>query len=119
MSEHRLVFSVKGHLEEVEKFLELQSRIGIEVETKNLSESIGDIEISIRYDDEQIKRKLTRNAGKRRGKGVALTVGEVRSMREMEVPVVQIAEILGVARMTFYRRWKVVEEKRLPDDSIF
>ena len=48
-----------------------------------------------------------------------LTLGRVRHMRFMRVPVAEIAATIGVSKRTFYRKWAALNSKNVDDNTPF
>lgn len=96
--------------ESVDKLRELLSHLGASV---NLSEYPSSskaqssyIFMSITYDSQTVKKKVTRGAGPKRGRNQNpknLTWGEVMKLRESHTAK-EVAEMLGISRDTFYKR---------------
>lgn len=63
------------------------------------------------FDTNEVKRKLNRNAGrKRKTDDIHMTVGEVRKLMQEKRPE-EIYGLLGISKATYYRRIAQMEEK--------
>ena len=112
---------VLGSLDQTEDLEKLQSLLentGIEVQiTTNTSEDKPVSFLNIVYDDEVVRTKKKRNAGR---KAIEIngtyTYGNIRELRK-SMSMKEIAMMLGISERSLYR--KIKENSSLRDDELF
>lgn len=102
-------------LEEVAKLKKLLGKIGVEMK---IEEGTYGTSVIIEYDTIELRKKTTRNAGRRRKNTEYLcTYGEMEKLVQKN-GLEKTLESLGISRATYFRRKKDIEEAKELDIDI-